>query len=74
MERLGLVCFLEQRESDDPGIDDLMNRERFQISETRGTEARHDDRPERTSVSTTTTRSAIKSPVKPAELEMSVHH
>ena len=31
-------------------------------------------RPERTSVSTTTTRSAVKSPMKPAELEMSVHH
>ena len=25
-ERLGLVCFLEQRDFDDPGIDDLMNR------------------------------------------------
>ena len=46
MERLGLVCFLEQRDFDDPGIDDLMNGERFQISGTRdGTEARHDDSP-----------------------------
>ena len=35
MERLGLVCFLEQRDFDDPGIDDLMNGERFQISGTR---------------------------------------
>ena len=30
MERLGLVSFLEQRDFDDPGIDDLMNGERFQ--------------------------------------------
>ena len=35
VERLGLVCFLEQRDFDDPGIDDLMNGERFQISGTR---------------------------------------
>ena len=27
VERLGLVCFLEQRDFDDPGIDDLMNGE-----------------------------------------------
>ena len=26
-ERLGLVCFLEHREFDDPGSDDLMNGE-----------------------------------------------
>ena len=35
VERLGLVCFLEQRDFDDPGIDDVMNGERFQISGTR---------------------------------------
>ena len=35
VERLGLVCFLKQRDFDDPGIDDLMNGERFQISGTR---------------------------------------
>ena len=43
MERLGLVCFLEQRDFDDPGIDDLINGERFKISGTRRKKARHDD-------------------------------
>ena len=35
VEKLGLVCFLEQRDFDYPGIDNLMNGERFQISGTR---------------------------------------
>ena len=40
MERLGLVCFLEQRNFDDPGIDDLMNGKFRGLV---GTKARHDD-------------------------------
>ena len=34
-ERRGLVCFSEQRNLGDPGIDDLISRERPQISGTR---------------------------------------
>ena len=35
-----MVCFPEQRDFDDPGIDDLMNGERFQISNVARSEAR----------------------------------